>query len=62
MKKEKNIDEVVSKDTYSKDKIVNSKKYANQKDLVNTLLNDDKKYTLDEVDKLIEKFKKGEVN
>ncbi len=57
----KNTVEEVKKDIFSKESILNSKKYLNQKDLINTLLKDDKKYTLDEVDKIIEKFEKGEV-
>lgn len=47
---------------YTKDQIAASQKYSNRKDLINALLNDDKTYTLDEVDKLIEKFMKGKVN
>lgn len=47
--------------TYSKKQIVNSKKYENHVDLVNALLDDDKKYSIAEVDKKINSFLKGAV-
>lgn len=46
---------------YSKKQLVNSKKYASNKDLLQVLLEDNKLYTLDEVDKKIEEFKKRKV-
>lgn len=46
---------------YTKDHLIASKKYANRRDLISALLADDKIYTLDEVDALIEKFMKGKV-
>lgn len=52
---EKNVKE---QDTYSKDSIVKSKKYSNRKDLLNALLKDDKSYTFNEVDDIIDKFMK----
>ena len=45
---------------YKKDQILTSAKYASKKDVLNALL-DDKEYTLQEVDNLIEKFMKGKV-
>lgn len=47
--------------TFTKEQILNSKKYIHLKDLVNVLLSDSKTYTLVEVDKIIEDFKKGKV-
>ena len=44
---------------YSKEQLAASKKYANQRDLISVLLVDGKSYTFDEVDALIEKYKKG---
>ena len=38
-----------------------SKRYAEKQDLINALLEDDKTYTIDEVDALIEKYLKGTV-
>lgn len=47
--------------TFTKEQILNSKKYIHLKDLVSILLIDSKTYTLVEVDKLIQDFKKGKV-
>lgn len=47
--------------TFTKEQILNSKKYVHLKDLVNVLLLDSKTYTSAEVDKKIEDFKKGKV-
>lgn len=46
---------------YTKDQILSAKKYKHNKDVVNVVLKDDQLYTLEEVDKLIEKFMKGKV-
>lgn len=46
---------------FTKEQILNSKKYIHLKDLVNVLLSDSKTYALVEVDKIIEDFKKGKV-
>ena len=47
--------------TYSKKQIVKSKKYENNVDLVNALLEDDKKYSLADIDRMINSFLKGAV-
>lgn len=47
---------------YTKGQLAASKKYANRRDLISVLLEDGKAYTLEETDKLIEEFMKGEVN
>ena len=47
--------------TFTKDQLAASKRYAPLRDMVNVLLEDGKQYTLDEVDKKIEAFKKGKV-
>ena len=52
----------VEKNTFKKDSILKSKKYFNRKDLLNALLEEDVEYTLEEVDALIENFRKGKVN
>ena len=49
----------IQEETYTKQAILNSKKYVKQKDLINALLDNDKKYTLKEVDSIIEKYLKG---
>lgn len=46
---------------FTKEQIVNSKKYVEQSDIVRALLEDNKTYTIKEVDNIIEKFRKGKV-
>jgi len=61
-KKKKEETEVkLEKVTFSKNQILSSKKYRDRKDLINVLLKNDKSYSLDEVDDLIDKFMKGKV-
>ena len=55
----KEVQESIQEQTYTKQAILNSKKYVKQKDLINALLDNDKKYTLKEVDSIIEKYLKG---
>lgn len=51
-----------SKDAiFSKKQILSSANYRDRRDLLSVLLNDDKKYSLKEVDKLIEGFMKRKV-
>ncbi len=47
---------------FDKQQILASKRYGNKRDLVDALLNDNEKYTLETVDKLLDKFMKGRVN
>lgn len=47
--------------TFTKQQIINSKKYLDRKDVLNVLLKDDTSYTFKEVDKLINDFMKKEV-
>lgn len=44
---------------FSKEQITASKKYYKRRDLLNALLEDDKQYTLKEVDNIIDKYDKG---
>ena len=53
------VEEITQEETYTKQAILNSKRYIKQKDLVNALLDNDKKYTLKEVDNSIKKYLKG---
>lgn len=46
---------------YTKAQLLASKRYANRRDLISALLADDKTYTTDAVDALIEKYLKGKV-
>lgn len=47
---------------FTKEQILASKKYANRRDAIGVILADGKKYTLKQVDTLLEKFMKGKVN
>lgn len=47
---------------FSKGKLLTFKRYANRVDLLTALLNDDREYSLVEVDSMLEKFMKGRVN
>lgn len=46
---------------FGKEQIIASERYFGQRDLVEALLDSRKKYTLETVDSLIEKYKKGQV-
>ena len=46
---------------FTKEQIAGAKKYSNDIDIINALLKSGKTYTLAEVDKIIEDFKKGKV-
>ncbi len=59
MAEKKTVENTESK--FTKEQIVSSKKYIEDSDIVRALLEDNKKYTLKEVDSIIEKFRKGKV-
>ncbi|HBF0844953.1 TPA: hypothetical protein KNP24_003768 [Clostridioides difficile] len=44
---------------FTKEQIVNSKKYVNRKDLLNAILKEDKLYSFSEVENMINNFMKG---
>lgn len=46
---------------FEKQQIVNSKKYNKHKDLLQAVLNNDERYTTEEIDKKIENFMKRKV-
>ncbi|MCM1326961.1 MAG: hypothetical protein NC094_08920 [Bacteroidales bacterium] len=46
---------------FSKLQLVRCDKYHDRRDLVDALLDDGKKYTMEQVDKIIEEFMKGKV-
>ena len=50
---------VVKEDTFTKEQLVNSKKYRDSIDALNVVLDDEKKYTFSEVDKLLKSFYEG---
>lgn len=47
---------------FTRDQIVKSKKFKNRVDLIKVILQDNKSYTLEEVQKEIDKFMKRRVN
>ena len=47
---------------YTKEQILNSKKYKNRRNVLGAILVDGKEYTIEEVDSLLKKFMKGKVN
>ena len=53
--------EIKQETLFTKEQILASDKYANRKDVCNTVIPDDFHGTLNEVDVLIEKFMKGKV-
>ncbi|HHI5792494.1 TPA: hypothetical protein ACP6IR_002268 [Clostridioides difficile] len=44
---------------FTKEQIVNSKKYVNRKDLLNAILKENELYSFSEVEEMINKFMKG---
>ena len=46
-------------DTFTKEQLVNSKKYRANIDVLNAVLNDEMQYSFDEVDKIIKDFYGG---
>ena len=50
----------VQDQTFTKEQFLKSKLYDEKRDLVNALLDDNKKYTKDEVEELIQSFMTGE--
>ena len=55
--KEKKIEDV-----FSKEQILQSKKYRDRRDLLSVLLADQESYSFKAVDDIIKKFMEGEVN
>jgi hypothetical protein len=57
-----NVDMTASRiKTFTKEQLLQSKKFMHQKDLINALLEDNKSYSLDDVDKILDNFLKGDV-
>lgn len=57
---EKKIPEVTAS-VHTKAQLLTSTKYANRQDVLSALLDDEKSYTTEQVDGIIEKFMKGKV-
>ncbi|WP_413927560.1 hypothetical protein [Clostridioides sp. ES-S-0048-02] len=57
-----NLSKTLSKEEnykFSKEQIVNSKKYVNRKDLLNAILQENELYSFSEVEDMINNFMKG---
>lgn len=51
----------VAEEKYTKEQIVNSKTFINNRDLLNAVL-ENKSYSKKEINEIIKKYKKGKVN
>lgn len=49
-------------DAFSKESILNSKRFSYRKDALSFLLEDGETYTFDQVEKILDNFMKGKVN
>ena len=60
----KNIEEKAPSDilVFNKEQIIRSDRYTLYRDILNVLLEENKQYSIKEVDDLISKFMKGKVN
>ena len=59
--KKGNVENKSEETKFVKNQIISSDKYKNRADLLNVLLEDDKEYTLSEIDKKLEDFLGREV-
>lgn len=57
---EKNMKEK-NENKFSKEQLISSEKYVKRRDIVDALLDDNRTYTIDEVDKKIDAFMRGKV-
>lgn len=55
-------DEKVIEVKFTKEQLLESKRYRDRKDIINVLLKDNQSYNFKEVDDLVEKYMKGKVN
>lgn len=52
---------VVIENKFTKEQLISSKLFRNNKDILNVLIQDNEEISIDEVQKRIEKFRKGKV-
>lgn len=55
-------EEVTKSSPFSKEQILSAAKFANRRDLLSVVLEDGKTYTVEDVQKEIDKFMKGKVS
>lgn len=53
--------EVIVEDKFTKEQLISSKRFSNNKDVLSAKLEDDKEYTIKEAQEIIENFMKGKV-
>lgn len=46
---------------FSKQQLLSAERFRNRKDIVNALLSHDKQYTIEDVERMISKYMKGQV-
>lgn len=57
----KNKENDITESEYTKNQIINSKTFKDNKDLLNAVLKENKSYTKKEINEIIENYKKGKV-
>lgn len=62
VKKNKEVNQEVALFKFTKEQLVQSKKYSHQRDVLNAILSGAEVYTFDEVDQKLHEFLKGKVN
>lgn len=62
MEKEKASDTKKSIPTYTKEKLLTFKRFANRVDLLRALLRENEEYTIEQAETAIDSFMKGKVN
>lgn len=60
-KKEKAASEPKMENKFSKEQLLAADRFQGRKDIVNALLSPDERYTVDAVEEMIEKYRKGQV-
>lgn len=56
MAKKKEVTETVAEPTFTKKQFVDSRRFAKHRDIITVLLEDGKKYTIEEVEKIVSDF------
>ena len=61
MKEKMNSSEEKQESVFSKEQLINSKRFDKRKDILNAILSDEKRCTISEAEKLIDSYMKGAV-
>ena len=57
----KKEEKVIIENKFTKEQLISSKRFSNNKDVLSAKLEDDKEYTIKEAQEIIENFMKGKV-